>query len=512
MTQRGEGPHSALNSAGYAGIEQGLPGGKIMQNGQSAYRPSAKERLVFTAICIATVLFALITPPFQSPDENQHYMKALQLSRGHVLAERRGRDVGAALPNDALGLYAHDFPQEQPGVPRRFDPATFASSWRADESRPGTDFGAFPNIANYSPTMYAPQALGIAIGAELGLPRLGGFYIGRLVNLLVSLALLALSLRLMPFGRMALLGIAALPTFPMQIGSNSPDAIINGLGFLGLALSLRFGHGVAGNQKATAILLVTPLLALAKGVYLPLMAAGLRWQRGRGDRRAWLLIGAMALGALAFLLWMRANGGTQALYSIVSRKTGESVMTAPLADQLRTIVGDPLGYAKILVGSMIERGPVYALQIVGRFGWNTILLPLLAYPLALLMLGAAVLSGAGAGYGLVQRLWWLLVAAGCAVLVETACYLVGTPYGADYIQGVQGRYFLPLLPLVLLAFMPRRAIPRAESIFAASATLLLAIGLLTALDSFWIHGFTSVDGMPPHGSVARALFLPSPRW
>lgn len=483
-----------------------------MQNRQSAYRPGAKERLVFAAICVATLLFALITPPFQSPDENQHYMKALQIAQGHVLAEQRGQEVGAALPNDALGLYAHDFPEEKPGEPTRFDPGMFAPSWHADESRPGTGFGNFPNIANYSPTMYAPQALGIAIGAELGLPRIGGFYVGRLINLVVSLILLAAALRLMPFGRMAMLGIAALPTFSAQIGSNSPDAIINGLGFLGLALSLRFGYGVAGKQKATAIFLVTPLLALAKGVYLPLMAAGLRWPQGRGGRRPWLLIGAMALGALIFILWMRANGGTQALYSIVSRKTGESVMTAPLADQLGTIVGDPIGYVKILISSMIERGPVYALQIVGRFGWNTILLPLLAYPLAILMLGAAILNGAGERYGLIQRLWWLAVAAGCAVLVETACYLVGTPYGADYIQGVQGRYFLPLLPLVLMAFMPAHAIRRADSIFAASALLLLGIALVTALDSFWIHGFTSVDGMPPHSSAARALFLPSPRW
>jgi uncharacterized membrane protein len=220
----------------------------------------------------------------------------------------------------------------------------------------------------------------------------------------------------------------------------------------------------------------------------------------------------MALGSIAFLLWMKANGGTQALYSITSRKTGESVMTAPLADQLGVILGDPAGYARVLITSMIERGPVYALQIVGRFGWNTILLPLLAYPLAALTLGSAILTGAGERFGFVQRLWWLAVAAGCVVLVETACYLIGTPYGADYIQGVQGRYFLPALPLVLLALMPSGALPHADRLFKWSALLLLAIGLLTALDSFWIHGFTSVDGMPPHSSLIRALFLPSPRW
>ena len=160
-------------------------------------------------------------------------------------------------------------------------------------------------------------------------------------------------------------------------------------------------------------------------------------------------LGAMALGAIAFLGWMHYSGGSQALYHIQSRKTGETMMTAPLRDQLAMILASPLGYVHILVTSVIERAPVYALQIVGRFGWNAILLPLLAYPLAALMLAAGVATGSAARFGLGQRIWWLAVALGVALLVETAMYLTGTPLGADYIQGTQGRYFLPVLPLVL---------------------------------------------------------------
>lgn len=470
---------------------------------------SALERLLLVAICTATLFFALVTPPFQAPDENQHYMKALLLSEGGVLATQRDEAIGAPLPRAAIDLHAVDFPTDVPVTLRRFDTAMLAHSWKADASRPGTVFAEFPNVASYAPTLYAPGAAGLLTGDALGLPRLGSFYAGRIVNALIALALLIAALRLLPFGRIAMLGVALLPTFAYQIGSLSPDAVINGMGFLGLALALRVGFM---GQASAGLVLAAPLLALAKGVYLPLMAAGLRWPQHRRDMRPWLILGAMALGAAVFIGWMKFSGGSQALYHIMSRKTGESVMTAPLADQLAVILNDPVGYVRILTSSVIERAPVYALQIVGRFGWNAILLPLIAYPLAAIMLGAAVLSGAEARFGVGQRLWWLAVAGGVALLIETAMYLTGTPPGADFIQGTQGRYFLPVLPLVLLALSPDRAVRGARTVLAASVLLLLLIAAACAYDSFWVHGFVTSDGMPPHDSLTRALLLPSPRW
>ena len=470
---------------------------------------SALERLLLVAICAATLFFAVVTPPFQAPDENQHYMKALLLSEGGVLTEQRGETIGAQLPRAAIDLHSVDFPTDVPVTLRRFDTAMLAHGWHADASRHGTVFAEFPNVASYAPTLYAPGAAGLLIGDALGLPRLGSFYAGRIVNALVALALLITALRLLPFGRMAMLSVALLPTFAYQIGSLSPDAVINGMGSLGLALALRVGFM---GQASAGMVLAAPLLALAKGVYLPLMAAGLRWPQHRRDMRPWLILGAMVLGAAVFIGWMKFSGGSQALYHIMSRKTGESVMTAPLAAQLAVILNDSVGYVRILTSSVIERAPVYALQIVGRFGWNAILLPLFAYPLAAVMLGAAILSGAEARFGMGQRLWWLAVAGGVALLIETAMYLTGTPPGADFIQGTQGRYFLPVLPLVLLALSPDRAVRGARTVLAAAALLLLLIAAASAYDSFWVHGFVTSDGMPPHDSLTRALLLPSPRW
>ncbi|SEJ64068.1 Uncharacterized membrane protein [Sphingobium sp. AP50] len=472
----------------------------------------ATEKLLLTAICIATLFFAIVTPPFQAPDENQHYMKALSLAQGKLLTEQRDDAIGADLPRAALNIHAVDFPTDVPPDLRHFETEQLAQSAAADAQRPGTAFADFPNVASYAPSLYAPGAVGLILGRGLDLPWIETLYVGRLVNALTGIALLIGALCLLPFGRNAMLATALLPTFAYQTGSLSPDAVINGFGFLGLALALRTGFMNATPVRSAGLLITGPLLALCKGVYLPLMAAGLRWQQHRRDLRPGLILGAMALGAIAFVGWMHYSGGSQALYHIQSRRTGETMMTAPLRDQLAIILADPISYARILASSVVERAPVYALQIVGRFGWNAILLPLLAYPLALLMLGAGVASGSGARFGMGQRIWWLAVAAGVALLIETAMYLTGTPLGADYVQGTQGRYFLPVLPLVLMALSPDQGWRGAGRLFVIAAIPLLLIAAATVYDSFWVHGFITSDGMPPHGSIGRALLLPSPRW
>jgi uncharacterized membrane protein len=484
----------------------------------------AMEHLMFALICAVTLVFAILTPPFQAPDENQHYMKALFLKEGGLTAQKQGDAIGAALPRAALDLRDVDLPAEQAGQPMRYGVDRIGAAWRADGQRPGRAFGDFPNVANYAPTLYLPQAAGLAVGDTLGLPHLGALYVGRIVNALTALLLLYAALRLLPFGRMALLAVAVLPTSTYQTGSLSPDAGINAAGWLALAISLRIGFGEmkwARGRAGALLFTVAPLLALAKGVYLPLILSGLRWPPAGEARRAWMaksgmLIVSAAVGAIAFISWMKFSGGTQALYHIVSRKTGEMTITAPLAEQLAVVLRDPIGFLHILATSVAERSPVYVLQIVGRFGWNSILLPLLAYPLAGCMLLAALWSGDRVRVAWGVRLWWLAIAGGAALLVETALYLTGTPLGADYVQGVQGRYFLPILPLALMALSfapPKPRISRA----AGRLCLCLAAGLslmavVTVWDAFWHHGFATYDGMPPSSGIMRSLFLPSHRW
>ena len=80
-------------------------------------------------------------------------------------------------------------------------------------------------MASYGPVGYVPQAAGIAIGRLIGVEPLTAFYLGRLTNLLISIALAFFAIRLAPFGKPLFLLIGLLPMTMFELASLSCDAL-----------------------------------------------------------------------------------------------------------------------------------------------------------------------------------------------------------------------------------------------------------------------------------------------
>ena len=79
--------------------------------------------------------------------------------------------------------------------------------------------------------------------------------------------------------------------------------------------------------------------------------------------------------------------------------------------------------------------------------------------------------GAASGrLGFLARGWILLLCAGVAAMVWVAMYLAFTPVGSDYIQGVQARYYIPLLLPLYLCLCPdeARLFVRKEKVYLAA--------------------------------------------
>ena len=119
-----------------------------------------------------------LTPPFQVTDEFWHFFRAYQVSLGQFVAQTQDNTQGGILPVSLLKLSSRfaDLP---------FHPANKTSREKIlDAGQILLDpdqkiFCKFPSSANYSPLVYAPQAIAIAIGRSLGLKPLGLLYIGR---------------------------------------------------------------------------------------------------------------------------------------------------------------------------------------------------------------------------------------------------------------------------------------------------------------------------------------------
>ena len=158
-----------------------------------------------------------------------------------------------------------------------------------------------------------------------------------------------------------------------------------------------------------------------------------------------------------------------------------------MAAQLRVLLADPLRFLTIPANSLLHQGYVFR-EMVGVLGWLNLLVP---QPLAVLwvvalgtaFLGPAVLRRTRPDrHAVASGLVVMLGITGSVELIYLSQYLSFTEVGARLAEGVQGRYFLPLLPLLAIVFCRRE-----ERLLSPPS--ILAIGTLVAASLgtlFWL--------------------------
>ncbi len=223
---------------------------------------------------------------------------------------------------------------------------------------------------------------------------------------------------------------------------------------------------------ATAALLIVAI----KPPYLPLAAtAALAVRRLQVSRRARLAIAGALLAALTATAFAASAAALDAARRTVFR------LDAPVdaALQARHAREHPLAVAKLLTRDLVSRAPRYAREAIGVLGWLDVPLPWWAYLLsAVTLLAAAIWRRAVEPPVPAPLVVGSLVAT--LFLVALSLYFIWTPVGADRLEGFQGRYLLPVLPLVaaLPPLRRRLEMPRAgefAALLAASAVLAVAL-------------------------------------
>lgn len=438
-------------------------------------RPRMRREWLFLALAAGWGLcYLCLITPLSAPDESAHYRCAMHLA-GQWL---NGRPVVDRAYLNFDGLTGHENTAQafQAFTGELFAPAALTGEL--------ADCGA--QQIRY-PLMYLPQAAGCYLAMALGLSRMAAFALGDLINLAVYAALVWAALRSLPHGKTPVMLCALLPMALQQASSLSPDGFINGMAFLFLArLILAVERpGRLAWREALALALPAVLLAPAKAVYFLLLLLLPMIPRARFARRrdkALYVLGVMALAACATFLcqlgWLRemsgaAQSGTSKYYTLgwVLR---HPVQTAAMF--FHTLV--PLGaffYLESAVGAQLSG---LSLDLATGY-WGSMIL-ILALSILVGTPGEARLSRR-------QRAACLGVAALVVLAVMGTMLLAWTPVGSAYIQGVQGRYFLPVAPLVALGLANGNYTSR-RNMDGAYAAVFICLQLLCLMQV--LHGVT----------------------
>jgi len=411
-------------------------------------------RLYLALAPLLYLTYAVVTPVFETPDEHQHLFRAWQLASGQLIGERRGEGAGGEVPAGLVQAVERELGSSAPHAQRPVPRSGLAERLgRATSVMPESPvFANFLGSVAYSPAGYGPQMVAVWIGRAGGLTVEGIVRLGRLLNALLTIALIAAALRTLPTGRSLLLAIGLLPMTAACAASFGQDGLIIGATACLVALGVRAAMaGFWSPRSGLSAVALTVVATLAKFVYLPLAGLALLTRSARG--RPCLTWPPVVGGLVALLLvglWFHLVGRLAVPMTPDKPEPGQ---------QLAYIVAHPGTFLSASAHAFSPQSILTLVQQLFVFGWlNVGPVPGTMAP-ALIALTLAAWLGDEGREKLVrlQRLWILCMIAVTCLGMAMALYLAATPLGADHVEGLQGRYFIPLLLPAGLAVMPRRA-------------------------------------------------------
>lgn len=393
------------------------------------------------------VVFVAVTPDFQSPDEPDHIKRAYWLMAGHLwLSTPPGESSGEQLDkglNHYMSAYMWLKQSPQHVVTRQALASVKSITWQHE-----TAFSAAPGTGYYFPLLYLPQGIGLYLGQVFDLTIHQSYQLARLLALASCLALLAWAIRLYPLPPLAW-AVLFLPMNLFQWSAASLDGLSTALTLVILSTFMRLWSLPRHEPFAIRlrVLLLTGLFVLvATRIHMAplfLMPLLLAWRDRQLSDALW------GLGvASAVLVWL----GSAIMMTVDHRISG----TLGAVGTLQAYWHHPQALWDILANTLTSSTLLsfYGASFIGILGWLDVRLSPLTYGiLAMVFLitsMAAIQYRARDVMNRYGRLSLGVMSLSAVLLTFLALLLTWTPFPSEFIQGVQGRYFL--MPALVMAY------------------------------------------------------------
>lgn len=455
-----------------------------------------KEKLENKFLIIA-FLFGLISilliPPFQSPDESSHFQRAYSVSRGQLYYSVVDNERGLYI-EDELSNFVSSLERFNGNVNTKFSYGEVYFGQEMGKLPTGTTH-KFVSTVSTSFIAYIASSLGIIVSKIF---RIGVFhtsttyiyslYFARLFDLVLYIGLMYFAIKKTPILKKSMVTVGLLPMSIMLASSCSYDGLILGSACLIFShiMSLLYESKKVNYRDILFFVIFGFLLFFIKYTYVLLLTLLLFVPVDRFKNKKDKLIKIGMIFGFIFLLYLISNIPNY-LNSIDGGSAG---------GQLKFILSHPFKYTYILFKSMYLKSGLQLSWILGGFGNLDTHFPgfiyfvMLIYLLVLFYFDA---SSKKSKVSIKMKLWNFLVLFLIIIGIYTALYMIWNPVGSDSIEGVQGRYFLPIVIFTPLLVFGNKASEKFKNVseflenhFVYFSITFLVLYCLMLLLRFWI--------------------------
>lgn len=398
------------------------------------------EKIFLLIVFPLGLLYMALIPIGRVPDERNHFLRAYEISEGHLVSDKdkENGNGGRILSDDTSKIFE--------AKNEKMTYGDLIENSRIIRSNTKS-FKSFTNMSLYSFVCYIPQVIGISVGKILHLPTLYIAYLGRLTNFIFWIVLMYFAIKLIPFKKICVLVVSFMPMMLQEATSLSADALTIGMSFFLISYVLHIKYDKENVEKKDKIILSISsiVMSLCKIVYLPICLTLFLIPFNKFKSRKDKYVNIISLAFIVVfinLLWLKISSSY-----LIEFNPGVSSI-----DQVKFVLMHPIDYIKIFYQSLCNNITLYVYNIIGfslcYFDVN------LSYLYIFMYLFMIIIVFALDNTKKIDK-WdkWMqaFIIVSTIALMFTSLYVQWTPVGANIIDGVQGRYFIPLLlPIMMI--------------------------------------------------------------
>jgi uncharacterized membrane protein len=459
-----------------------------MINGHIDIKP---EKVFLIIGLVFGIAFIFITPPFQVPDEASHYYKSLYLSDGHFIPEQNGYFSGVIIPENAFQL-SSKFIKVGANTENNIKPSNLTSLIDDPLNNNDKIFCCMSSllIINYSPIPYLASTFFIIIGKLLNCSPIVLMYLGRLANLLLYICIVFYAIKNTPIQKWVFLLLALMPMTLYEAASLSADSFTIAISILTIAIFFKIAFDprkkIVNNMDISILLILAMLIGLSKQIYLLFLLLFFlipshKFKTKKNRIKSFIFIFLPVI--LITYLWSLFSSGFYVPISGIS-----------ILGQISFILSNPILFLQIFLNSLVNYYIWYLVSFVGYFGWLSTPLPVtLVYLYIIFLILASLMDEQKDTLNIMVTLKQKFISLAIFIITLISIYVLEyitwTSVGNNIIEGVQGRYFIPIAPLFLFLFYNNKIkVNRKEFYWVCIMFLVitLSISLEIIIERFYI--------------------------
>lgn len=421
-------------------------------------RISIESMFLILSIFIGIIL-VFIVPPFQSPDEDSHFLKAYLISNRDFFPEQHGKDIGYDIPIN-LDTYIQDKKNFMSDYEKKY---TYNDQYYEQLLSFSYDVKKFRDISTSQSSIVAHiiPAIGVKIASLIGSFNDNGpvgpavlLQFARIACLLVYSIIGYFAIRITPKFKKSFFTILMLPSSLFLRSMVTYDSLILVITALSLAKMLQIycAKNYEFKKKDMFLFIICGYILLnIKTVYsfvfLLMFAIPNQKYGGMKNKIKYYSIMIASVLLLTLILkipYLRLDIPTNSL----------------ITKQVEFVIHNPFKYLKIVFSNIIGQAKIQSYWMVGTYGlldtYVPVLLIYMIYINLIFILLYDILSEK-----LKLSIWigvtYFILTIISIIAVYTSMYTGWTPIvtnevGGNAITGVQGRYFLPYLLIIPFIF------------------------------------------------------------